>query len=95
MLPLIPLRLALGVPCHYLSPPLSWTCILTTVCHPSCRCFVQVEEPELEAGEEDGEDDRENWRLSREEEEELDYDEEDSDEEEELLDELLASKAPA
>lgn len=83
-------RCALPLP---LRPPLlalHFDCCVS----PSCRCFVQVEEPELEADEEDGEDDRENWRSSGEE-EELDYDEEDSDEEEELLDELLASKAPA
>lgn len=58
----------------------------------------QVEEPELEDGEEDGEDDRANWDYDREEEgedddEDIDFDDEEDSEDEDLLDELLASKA--
>ncbi|KAI7835902.1 hypothetical protein COHA_010205 [Chlorella ohadii] len=57
---------------------------------------IEIEEPELEADEEDGEDDRENWAYGEdgeEEEEDIDFDEEDEEEDEDLLDELLASKA--
>ncbi|PSC71022.1 RWD domain-containing 1 [Micractinium conductrix] len=59
---------------------------------------IEIEEPDLEADEEDGEDDRANWDYGHgaegeEEEEDLDFDEDDDDSDEELLEELLASKA--
>ncbi|EFN55051.1 hypothetical protein CHLNCDRAFT_58090 [Chlorella variabilis] len=53
---------------------------------------LEVEEPELEPDEEDGEDAREHWGSSGEEEDDLDYGDESDEDEEELLDELLASK---
>lgn len=57
-----------------------------------CCAWPQVEEPELEPDEEDGEDAREHWGSSGEEEDDLDYGDESDEDEEELLDELLASK---
>ncbi|KAL4452160.1 hypothetical protein ABPG75_007822 [Micractinium tetrahymenae] len=60
---------------------------------------IEVEEPELEDGEEDGEDDRDNWGYGHEgegpddDDEDIDFDDEEDSEDEELLDELLASRA--
>ncbi|KAL4426114.1 hypothetical protein ABPG77_002700 [Micractinium sp. CCAP 211/92] len=57
---------------------------------------IEVEEPELEDGEEDGEDDRADWDFDQEgedDDEDIDFDDDEDSEDEELLDELLASKA--